>query len=75
MIAIRIKGDMPDLEPVKNYFEGNFPEAVLKVSSFFDLASFTLRTAVSDGLRGGGVLHYPIIRGSALVVGSCHWKI
>ena len=33
MIAIRIKGDMPDLEPVKNYFEGNFPEAVLKVSS------------------------------------------
>eukprot|EP00112_Aurelia_sp_Birch-Aquarium-sp1_P021825 Seg597.6 transcript_id=Seg597.6/GoldUCD/mRNA.D3Y31 product="Retinal-specific ATP-binding cassette transporter" protein_id=Seg597.6/GoldUCD/D3Y31 len=30
MIAIRIKGDMPNLEPVKNYFEGNFPEAVLK---------------------------------------------
>ena len=31
MVALRVKGNFPDLEPVKRYFEENFPDAVLKV--------------------------------------------
>jgi len=30
MVALRVKGSFPDLEPVKRYFEENFPDAVLK---------------------------------------------
>ncbi len=35
MVVIRVKGDLPNLQPVMSYFKTKFPEAVLKVSGLF----------------------------------------
>ena len=45
-MSLKVRGDFPDLEPVKRYFEDNFPDAVLKVDqcnqyvALADLSSF-----------------------------------
>ena len=40
MVALRAKGDSPNLEPMKTFFEGAFPDAVLKVRNSLSFQFF-----------------------------------
>ena len=45
MVALRAKGDSPNLEPMKTFFEGAFPDAVLKVRNSLSFQFFFTHTS------------------------------
>ena len=67
IVGLRVKGNSPNLEPVKNYFEENFPDAVLKVGCVLKIYTEFLLCLLFMQLQGENM---EWIRGEILYLSS-----